>query len=103
MKLETVEIHVLLYHFPPMPEESLKKIEETIRKSASLAGAEKKELLGLVAALRSEVKRLEATHPEQLAGPLASLAQSVEGMESSHPKLTAAINAVCSALARIGI
>lgn len=93
----------MLYHFLPMPETSLRKIEETIRKNASLTGAEKKELLGLVAALRLEVKRLEATHPEQMEGPLVSLAQSMGGMEASHPQLTAAINAVCSALARIGI
>ncbi len=86
-----------------MPEESLKKIEEIIRKSGSLDSVKQKELLGLVAVLRTEVKRLEASHSAQLKEALEGLALSVEGLEALHPKLTDAINAVCSALARIGI
>lgn len=86
-----------------MHEESLKKIEEIIRKSGSLDSGKRKELLDLVAVLRTEVKRLEVSHPAQLRDSLEALALSVEELEASHPKLTDAINAVCSALARIGI
>ena len=86
-----------------MPEESLKKIEEMIRKSGALDSGKQKELLGLVAVLRTEVKRLETSHPAQAKDSLEGLALSVEGLEASHPKLTDAINSVCSALARIGI
>lgn len=86
-----------------MPEEPLRRIEAAIRKGGALSDAERKELLRLVAVLREESKRLKGSHPGPLKEALDALARAVEGMESAYPKLTAALNAVCSALARIGI
>jgi hypothetical protein len=111
----------------PMLEDTVKKVEDAIRKIDSLKGPDKTELLALLGALKTEVGRLSRTHQEQ-AHSIASLADmaaheatrqdkspalmrhsveglalSSEGFEASHPKLVGIVNELCTMLARIGI
>lgn len=110
-----------------MLEDTVKKMEEAIRKLQSLQGKDKAEMLALLSSLKAEVERLSKTHGEQ-AHSIASLADmaaheatrrdrspdllkhsqeglalSARGFEASHPELVAAINELCTMLARIGI
>ena len=110
-----------------MLEETVKKMEDAVRKLQSLKGKDRAEMLALLATLRTEVERLSKTHGEQ-AHSIASLADmaaheatrqdkspdllkhsvaglnlSGQGFEASHPQLVAAINELCTMLARIGI
>ena len=110
-----------------MLEDTVKKMEDAIRKIDSLKGREKTDLLSLLSALKTEVGRLSETDQEQ-AHSIASLAEmaaheltrqdkspallkhSVEGLalsskgfEASHPKLVGIVNEICTMLARIGI
>ena len=110
-----------------MLEDTVKKMEDAVRKIDALKGQEKTELLSLLCALKTEVGRLAETHEEQ-AHSIASLADmaaheatrqdkspalmkhSVEGLalssqgfEVSHPKLVGIVNEICTMLARIGI
>ena len=110
-----------------MLKDTVRKMEDAIRKIDSLPGREKTELLALLSALKTEVGRLSETHEEQ-AHSIASLADmaaheatrqdkspalmkhSVEGLalssqgfEVSHPKMVGILNEICTMLARIGI
>ena len=110
-----------------MLEDTVKKMEDAIRKIDSLQGRDKAELLSLLSALKTEVGRLSETDQEQ-AHSIASLAElaahevtrqdkspalmkhsveglalSSEGFEASHPKLVGIVNEICTMLARIGI
>jgi hypothetical protein len=111
----------------PMLEDTVKKVEDAIRKIDSLKGPDKTELLALLGALKTEVARLSETDQEQ-AHSIASLADmaaheatrqgkspalmkhsvdglalSSKGFEASHPKLVGIVNELCTMLARIGI
>ena len=110
-----------------MLEDSLKKIEDSIRRLGALDSEKKKELIGLLGELKGEVKRLAETHEEHarsIAGlaeqaaheasrrerspdlaehSIAGLALSAKGLEISHPELVETINALCTMLAKIGI
>jgi hypothetical protein len=110
-----------------MLEDTVKKMEDAIRKIDALKGQDKTELLSLLSALKTEVGRLSETNAEQ-AHSIASLAEmaaheatrkdrspalmkhsveglalSSEGFEASHPKLVGIVNEICTMLARIGI
>jgi hypothetical protein len=110
-----------------MLEDTVKKMEDAIRKIDSVKGRDKAELLSLLSALKTEVGRLSETDQEQ-AHSIASLAElaaheatrqgrspallkhsveglalSSEGFEASHPKLVGIVNELCTMLARIGI
>lgn len=110
-----------------MLEETVKKMEDAIRRIDSAESSDKAELLSLLASLRSEVQRLSATHeeqahsiasladmaaheatrqeksPELLQHSLTGLGLSAQGFEASHPDLVETINEICVMLARIGI
>ncbi len=110
-----------------MLEDTVKKMEDAIRKIDSLKGRDQTELLSLLCALRTEVGHLSETHEEQ-AHSIASLTEmaaheatrqekspalmkhsveglalSAEGFEASHPKLVGIVNEICTMLASIGI
>ncbi|MBI5243622.1 MAG: DUF4404 family protein [Elusimicrobia bacterium] len=110
-----------------MLEDTLKKMEDAVKKLGSLKGKERAEMLSLLSSLKAEVERLSKTHGEQ-AHSIASLADmaaheatrrdkspdllrhsqeglalSARGFEASHPQLVDAINELCTMLARIGI
>ena len=78
-----------------MIDDAIKKIEDAVLKLGSLDGAKKKELLGLLSELKSEVDRL--SHPDK------EPAQSLAALEASHPQLVKLLNDVALALSHIGI
>lgn len=110
-----------------MVNDTLKQIEDAVRRISSIDGGKKEELLGLLAALKTEVGRLPGTqeeHAQSIAGlaqvaaheatrkekspgllkhSLEGLALSAKGFEASHPQLSETINEICALLARIGI
>ena len=110
-----------------MIEETIKKIEEAVRRIESMEGKKSTELVALLASLKSEVRALSQTHTEQarsIAGfaeaaaheasrrdksprllehSVEGLSLSVEGFETSHPRLVKIVNELCVMLAKIGI
>jgi hypothetical protein len=110
-----------------MIHDTIGKIEERIRRAEAMGGANKEELLKLLAALKSEVTGLSETHAEKaqsIAGftagsaheatrgerdqelvklSLQGLASSVRGFEESHPRLVQAVNSICTMLSNLGI
>src|SRR5437867_4224404 len=112
---------------PIMIEETVGKIEARIQSSDAINDDRKRELLQLMATLKSEVAELSKTHGEQaqsIAGfteisaheatraeqnpqllrlSLEGLSSSVGGFEQSHPRLVQIVNAISSTLSNLGI
>ena len=110
-----------------MIENTISDIEAKIHGSQSISEERKKELLKLLATLKSEVATLAKTHDEQaqsIAGfaqlstheatrskqnaeslelSLKGLRSSVDGFEQSHPKLVQIVNSISNTLASLGI
>jgi hypothetical protein len=110
-----------------MIHDTLGRIEERIRAAESITPQQREELLGLLAALKSEVDSLpdadreraqsiagftavsahEATrdekNPELVQLSVTGLSRSVEGFEESHPKLVQAVNSIATLLSNLGI
>ncbi|HAM36395.1 MAG TPA: hypothetical protein DEB40_05995 [Elusimicrobia bacterium] len=110
-----------------MVQDTVKKIEDAIRRLDSLHSEERKALVSLLSALKEEVGHLSRTHDEQarsIAGltemaaheatrktkspslmkhSIEGLVLSTQGFETSHPKLVQITNDICIMLARIGI
>jgi hypothetical protein len=110
-----------------MIEETIEKIESRVQNAEAIKDERRRELLDLLATLKSEVAQLSATHGEQaesIAGftevsareatrahqdpqllklSLAGLNSSVEGFEQSHPRLVRIVNAISSTLSNLGI
>jgi len=110
-----------------MLEDTLKRIDDAVRRVESSDSEHKEELLALLSSLKSEIERLSRTHGEQarsIAGftdvaaheatrkersanlldhSLEGLALSAKDFETSHPQLVDTINRICTMLARIGI
>jgi len=110
-----------------MIKKTLEEVKTKIEKADSLKNDSKKELLGLVSILQSEVDQLSqkdsdqgqsvvsftqaATHeatrkernPRLFKLSLDGLAASVEGFENSHPRLVEVINSICNSLSSLGI
>ena len=110
-----------------MIEETVGKIEARIQSSDAINEERKRELLQLMATLKSEVAELSKTHGEQaqsIAGfteisaheatraeqnpqllrlSLEGLSSSVGGFEQSHPRLVQIVNAISSTLSNLGI
>jgi hypothetical protein len=110
-----------------MIEETVGKIEARIQTSDAINEERKRELLQLMATLKSEVAELSKTHGEQaqsIAGfteisaheatrseqnpqllrlSLEGLSSSVGGFEQSHPRLVQIVNAISSTLSNLGI
>jgi Mg2+ and Co2+ transporter CorA len=110
-----------------MIENTISEIEAKIRSTESVSEDHKRELLGLLGTLKSEVGTLAKTHGEQ-ADSIANFAKlstheatrtapdpqlrelsnqgllsSVSGFEQSHPKLVQIVNSISSTLANLGI
>ena len=107
--------------------ETLGQIETKIRNTAALPEENRRELLTLLADLKSEVATLsrhdaaqarsitaftdvsthEATRerkqPQLLDASLSGLKASVDGFEQSHPKLVEVVNRIATALSNLGI
>ena len=107
--------------------ETLGQIETKIRNTGALPEENRRELLTLLADLKSEVATLsrhdseqarsitaftdvsthEATRerkqPQLLDASLSGLKASVDGFEKSHPKLVEVVNRIATALSNLGI
>jgi hypothetical protein len=110
-----------------MIDDTLTKIESRIQSADSVAGDRKRELLQLVATLKTEVAELSKTHTERaesIAGftqvstheatresqdpnlvrlSVEGLRSSVTGFEESHPNLVRIVNAISNTLSNLGI
>jgi hypothetical protein len=110
-----------------MLQHTIDKIEERLRKTESINGENKSELLTLVSTLKVEIDELSKTHneqaesitgfaalstheatrqeknPELLKLSIEGLGSSVRDFESSHPRLVNVVNDICSMLSNLGI
>ena len=110
-----------------MIEDTIGDIEARIQNAEAISDERRKELLQLLATLKSEVAQLSKTHSDQaqsIAGftalsaheatrseqdpqllklSLQGLGSSVGGFERSHPKLVQIVNAISNTLANLGI
>jgi len=110
-----------------MIEDTIGKIEARIQGANSISEERRRELLQLLATLKSEVAGLSETHGEQaqsIAGftelstheatrtkqdpqllklSLEGLGSSVQGFEESHPHLVQIVNTISSTLSNLGI
>lgn len=110
-----------------MIEQTIGEIEAKIRGAETGGDARKRELLQLLAALKSEVGALARTNGEQAQSiaefarisaheatrarqnpalrelSLRGLRSSVAGFEKSHPRLVETVHRVCSTLSNFGI
>ena len=110
-----------------MIEDTIGKIEARIENAEAIKDERRKELLQLLATLKSEVADLSKTHSEEaqsIAGftavstheatrsepdprllklSLEGMSFSVTGFEQSHPRLVQIVNAISNVLANLGI
>ena len=110
-----------------MIKETLEQVRQKIERSDSIKEENKRELIGLLTVLQSEVEELSTTdseHAESIAGvaqastheairkekkpqlhelSIDALAASAHGFENSHPRLVQTVNAICVALSNLGI
>jgi hypothetical protein len=110
-----------------MIKETIIEIEARIAKSDTINDENRKELIGLIGVLKSEVAALSKTHADQAESitgfakvstheatreekneelldlSLKGLSSSVAGFETSHPKLVEIVNAMSQILSSMGI
>ncbi len=110
-----------------MIDDTIRKLEDSIRTARSLRPETKSELLDLFSTLKGEVSNLstvdkdkaqaiaghtqrsarEATgeppNRDNLKVALDDLSSSVEGFEKSHPRLVEIVNRICTTLSNIGV
>jgi hypothetical protein len=110
-----------------MIDETLRQIEGRIQTADSVGTDRKRELLQLLATLKTEVAALSKTHDEQaqsIAGftqlsaheatretrnpqllqlSIEGLRSSVSGFEESHPNLVRIVNSISNTLSNLGI
>jgi hypothetical protein len=117
----------MLYKKATMIEDTLGNIEAKIQAADSIKDDRKRELLQLLATLKSEIAALSKTNhegaqsiagfteisaheatrakqnPELLELSLKGLSSSVGGFEKSHPKLVQLVNNISNMLSNLGI
>ena len=110
-----------------MNESTLTEIEAKIRGADKISDERKRELLQLLATLKTEVGALSKTHGEQAESiaqfakisaheatrgeqslelrelSVRGLQSSVEGFEKSHPRLVEIVNRISNTLSNLGI
>jgi hypothetical protein len=110
-----------------MVQETISRIENTLKADGALSAAKKQDLLSLVGELKKEVVGLAETHledarsiagfaeasvheairkeknPELLSHSLDGLALSVRRFEVSHPRLVGLINTIGQTLWKTGV
>jgi hypothetical protein len=110
-----------------MNESTLNEIEAKIRDADKISDERKRELLQLLATLKTEVGALSKTHGEQAESiaqfakisaheatrgkqspelrelSVRGLQSSVEGFEKSHPHLVEIVNRISNTLSNLGI
>lgn len=110
-----------------MIQDRIAKIETTLQNAENLSPETKRELLSLLAELKTEVGPLTETHgehaesiarytgesfqeatrvepnAEQTTAALTGLSASVEGFEASHPRLVQIVDRIALTLSNMGI
>ena len=110
-----------------MIQNTIQKLEATVREASALKQENKAELLQLLSQLKGEVGELAKTHAEQADSiaefaalsareatrsepnpklvelSLTGLSQSVTEFEESHPQLVQVVNAISNTLSNLGI
>lgn len=110
-----------------MIEKTIGEIEARIQAAGAVSAEHKRELLQLLATLKTEIGALEKTHGEQAESiaefarisaheatreaqspelrelSVRGLQSSVEGFEKSHPRLVEIVNRISSTLSNFGI
>ncbi len=110
-----------------MIEETIAKLEESLRQAQAAKGESQEELLHLLTKLRAEVGELAKTHadeaksiagfaavstheatrpepnPELVKLSVSGLAESVAEFEGTHPRLVQIVNSICNTLSNLGI
>ncbi|HOU49748.1 MAG: DUF4404 family protein [Smithella sp.] len=110
-----------------MIQERLDKMEEKLKKNATVKESDRTELLTILKSLRTEITDLSQTHQEHAESiarfaelsaheatrsekssdlfdlSIQGLTSSIQGFEVSHPRLVGVINAFCNYLTNMGI
>ncbi len=110
-----------------MIKKTIKNMEERIKQNTLIQDADRKQLLGLLSRLQTEISELSKTdreHAESITGfaqtsaheatrknknkdlldlSLKGLNSSVEELESSHPQLVEIVNRISHVLSNMGI
>ena len=84
-----------------MIEKTIGEMEAKIRGADSLDDARKRELLQLLAGLKTEIA--EKQNLDALKNSVEELRASVGGFEQSHPKLVQIVNNISNTLSNWGI
>ena len=116
----------VVYH-RAMIDDTIAKIQQRLEQSANLPDEKRRELLALIAQLKTEIRDVSASDPDQaqsIAGfaelstheatrdqpqsatmnsAISGLESTVKGFEAAHPKLTAVVNRIADALSNLGI
>jgi len=110
-----------------MIDETIAKIQLRLEQAPTLSPEKRRELLGLLDQLRTEIAGVSSVDPDQaqsIAGfadlsaheatrteprpdtrksAISGLEASVRGFETAHPRLTAVVNRIADALSNLGI
>jgi hypothetical protein len=110
-----------------MIEDTISKLENSLRQAQAAKNENKEELLQLLSTLRTEVSELAKTHadeaksiegfaavstheatrpepnPELVEISVRGLSQSVAEFEETHPRLVQIVNSICNTLSNLGI
>jgi hypothetical protein len=85
-----------------MIEKTIGEIEVKIHAEA-IGDDRKRELLQLLAKLKTEIATSEKQNLQPLKNSVEELRLSVEGFEQSHPKLVQIVNSISNTLSNLGI
>jgi hypothetical protein len=115
------------YNQPCMISERLARLEDTLRNDGTIPESARRDLLELLAGLKSEVAPLVESHgdtaqaiagsaeaavaasiqkkddPAKAAGAVAGLAASVRTFEASHPRLVEIVDQLALTLTNLGL
>jgi hypothetical protein len=86
-----------------MIEKTIGEIEAKIRGAEAVGDEHKRELIQLLARLKTEIAAREKQNLTPLKNSVEELRVSVEGFEQSHPKLVQAVNGISNTLSNLGI
>jgi uncharacterized protein YoxC len=86
-----------------MIENTISEIEAKSRGADEVSDEHKRELLQLLAKLKTEIAAGQNQSLQPLKNSVEELRSSVEGFEKSHPKLVQAVNSISNTLSNMGI
>jgi uncharacterized coiled-coil DUF342 family protein len=85
-----------------MIEKTIGEIESKIR-AGTIGDERKRELLQLLARLKTEIAEHQKQNLKPLKHSVEELRSSIGGFEKSHPKLVQTVNSISNTLANLGI